>query len=179
MNQAQTDTCRQIKGLIARSLNGIVAEHIRRSGLGYEQTLGVDWVRLREIAAGFEPDRDIAHHLWLSPVREHKLIATLLCPKCDMDDAEISFWLDGATNSELAEILSFALLSRVPETAERLLSEVRADRRPVRLAAILALGRMARFEHSITAEQLDRARAAVKDEDRENPKFHNALESLS
>ena len=105
-------TVAQIKHQLALSMNGICAEAIRRSTLGYAKTLGVDWVRIREIASEFEKDYCISDELWHSDVREHKLIATLLCPPAEMTVDRMHEWLEGVTNSELAEILSFALLSR-------------------------------------------------------------------
>lgn len=178
MNTEQENTLRDIRALIARSKNGIVAEKIRTSGLNYKLTLGVDWVRLSEIAAGFGPDRALAHELWLSPVREHKLIATLLCPRTDMSDAELGFWTAGIANYELAEIAAFALLSRIPSLAGRLVEMVSDDRELIRLTAILAVGRMHNFMNTMPEELLDRARQAIRPDDRSNRKFYHALESL-
>lgn len=168
----------EIKREIARSMNGICAAKIRESGLGYKTTFGVDWVRLREIAAGYAKNYETAWSLWQSDVREHKLIATLLCPLDEMTRERLGEWMRGVFNRELAEILSFALLSRKKELIPDLMLMAESDRDLERLTAYLALGRYRNFSNDLSDDELQRVRENVRMEDCKDIRFVHAIENL-
>lgn len=168
----------EIKKEIARSMNGVCAARIRESGLGYKVTFGVDWVRLREIAAGYAKNYETAWSLWQSDVREHKLIATLLCPLDEMTRERLGEWMRGVFNRELAEILSFALLSRKKELIPDLMLMAESDRDLERLTAYLALGRYRNFSNDLSDDELQRVRENVRMEDCKDIRFVHAIENL-
>lgn len=168
----------RIKHTLALSMNGICAEKLRESSLGYAKVLGVDWVRIREIASGFDRDYDVSFALWQSEVREHKLIATLLCPYDAMTTERLGEWKKGITNTELAEIISFALLSRIPSLKGELLEMEGSQKELERLTAYHALGRMHNFSTQMDDDTLDEARKRIKNEDRAKPNFIHAIDSL-
>jgi len=168
-----------IKHRIALSMNGICAETIRNSSLGYKKSFGVDWVRLREIAAEFEKCYDDALELWKSEVREHKLVATVVCPPSEMTENRMKEWVDGVFNTELAEILSFALLSKCQQLKESLL-KMETDEEPLkRYTAYHALGRMKNFTSWMSEEDVKRAREGISNKDREDMRFVHVIESLT
>ena len=167
-----------IKHRIALSMNGICAETIRNSSLGYVKSFGVDWVRLREIAGEFEKNYDDAHELWQSEVREHKLIATALCPPSEMTENRLAEWINGVFNTELAEILSFALLSRCEHLKEALMKMEEGDEALRRYTAYHALGRMKNFTTWMSSEDIARAVGGIKEEDRRDLRFVHVIESL-
>lgn len=171
-------TISQIKHRLALSMNGICAEKLRESSLGYAKTLGVDWVRIREIASEFDKNYDISFELWQSDVREHKLIATLLCPQNEMNSSRLSDWMKGVTNTELAEILSFALLSKTPAIMEDLIFMENSPVELERLTAYLALGRFHNFSNLMDDKTLNQARKGIKPEDRSKINFIHAIDSL-
>lgn len=160
-------------------MNGICAETIRNSSLGYKKSFGVDWVRLREIAAEFEKDYDDAFELWNSEVREHKLVAAAICPPSEMTEKRMNEWMDGVFNTELAEILSFALLSRCEQLKESLIEMEGADNPLRRYTAYHALGRMKNFTPWMSDDDVRRAQDGVNNEDREDMRFEYVLESLT
>lgn len=168
-----------IKHMISLSMNGICAETIRNSSLGYTKNFGVDWVRLREIAAEFEKDYDDALELWNSDVREHKLVATALCPPSEMTEKRMTEWMNGVFNTELAEILSFALLSKCEHLKEALI-RMEGDSEPLkRYTAYHALGRMKNFTAWMSDEEVKRAQEGVNKGDHEDMRFVHVLESLT
>lgn len=171
-------TITEIKHRLALSMNGICAEKLRNSSLGYAKILGVDWVRIREIATEFDRDYDISFALWQSETREHKLIATLLCPCDEMTSARLGEWMKGVTNTELAEILSFALLSKIPDLIPDLLNMENSTAELERLTAYHALGRLHNFTNHLDESTLKEARKRIKDEDRAKVCFIHAIESL-
>lgn len=171
-------TITQIKHRLALSMNGICAEKLRNSSLGYSKTLGVDWVRICEIATEFDRDYDISVQLWNSEVREHKLIATLLCPLDVMDSVRLRQWMKGVSNTELAEIISFALLSKIPSLIPDLLAMEDSQNELERLTAYLALGRFHNFTNLMDDGMLNMARKGIKIEDRSKSSFFHAIYSL-
>ena len=167
-----------IKHRIALSMNGICAESIRNSSLGYKKSFGVDWVRLREIAGEFEKDYDTAFELWNSEVREHKLVAAALCPSSEMTDERLKTWMEGVFNTELAEILSFALLSRCEHLKKPLLKMEESEEPLWRYAAYHALGRMKNFTIWMSDEEKRMAVEKIKVCDRDDLRFVHVIESL-
>jgi len=167
-----------IKHRIALSMNGICAESIRNSSLEYKKSFGVDWVRLREIAGEFEKSYDDARELWLSEVREHKLVAAAVCPPSEMTEERMKEWMEGVFNTELAEILSFALLSKC-EHLKSALMEMEESEEPLRrYTAYHALGRMKNFTHWIGEEEKRRIVEGIKECDRGDMRFVHVIESL-
>jgi len=167
-----------IKHRIALSMNGICAESIRNSSLGYKKSFGVDWVRLREIAAEFEKDYETAFELWDSEVREHKLVAAALCPPDEMTENRLKVWMEGVFNTELAEILSFALLSRCEHLKGALLSMEDNEEPLMRYTAYHALGRMKNFTMWMSDEEKKSAVDGIKVCDRDDLRFVHVIESL-
>lgn len=168
----------EIKRQISLSMNGICAEKFRESGMGYKKCFGVDWVRLREIASEFEQDYDTAVELWSSDVREHKLIATLICPAAEMNAERVREWAEGLVNTETAEILSFALVSRVQNIVTELIEMENSDKDLERLLAYHALGRKKNFTTELTDAEQDKAVKSIKEQDRQDLRFHHAIRAL-
>lgn len=167
-----------IKRQISLSMNGICAEKLRESGMGYKKCFGVDWVRLREIAAEFEQDYETAVELWGSDVREHKLIATLICPKAEMTKERLKEWVGGLVTTETAEILSFALVSRAQGLVDELIEMENSEKDLERLLAYHALGRKKNFTTELTDAEKDRAIKAIREQDRQDLRFHHAISAL-
>ncbi len=160
-------------------MNGICAETIRNSSLGYKKRFGVDWVRLREIAAEFEKNYDDAIELWNSEVREHKLVATAVCPYSEMTENRLKEWIGGVFNTELAEILSFALLSKCQQLKEPLMKMESSDNPLQRYTAYHALGRMKNFTNWMSPEEVKKAQKGINEKDREDIRFVHVIESLT
>lgn len=167
-----------IKHRIALSMNGICAESIRNSTLGYKKSFGVDWVRLREIAGEFEKNYDDALELWNSDVREHKLVAAAICPPDEMTDKRLVEWVDGIFNTELAEILSFALLSKCESLKESLMLMENSEKPLLRYTAYHALGRMKNFTTWMSEEDIKKAKEGIKAIDRNDIRFVHVIEAL-
>lgn len=167
-----------IKHRIALSMNGICAESIRNSSLGYKKSFGVDWVRLREIASEFEMNYNDAFELWNSEVREHKLVAAALCPPSEMTEKRLKEWMEGVFNTELAEILSFALLSKCEILKNSLLAMEDSEEPLWRFTAYHALGRMKNYSMWMSDEECKMAIARIKECDKDDMMFLHVINSL-
>lgn len=160
-------------------MNGICAESIRNSSLGYKKSFGVDWVRLREIAGEFEKNYNDALELWNSDVREHKLVAAALCPPDEMTEKRMKEWTNGIFNTELAEILSFALLSKCEHLKEALLAMENAEEPLLRYTAYHALGRMRNFTTWLSDADIKKAIEGINTVDRDDIHFLHVIEALN
>lgn len=95
-------------------MDGAVAQSMRESGLDYRYNWG--WTRgyLLELAAQYQPSRQLAEALRESAVRELLILSTMLFPREELTEQDITAFLEKATNVELQEQLAFNLLSYVP-----------------------------------------------------------------
>lgn len=100
-------------GRLRKQMNGAVSESMQRDGQKYGLNYGVSIATVREIVAGEECDYDFAKYLFKQQVRELRLAACHLAEPSKVDTHEFPFWARGIVNSELAEELAFALLSKI------------------------------------------------------------------
>jgi len=105
-------TIRSIKADFRAAMNGVAAAHIRQSGMGYKLTFGVELPRLRDIAAQYEPDARLAQALWDDPVRECRILATMLYPPQSFYEEIADVWAGNLCmeQAELAQLLAMNVL---------------------------------------------------------------------
>lgn len=100
-------------GRLRKQMNGAVSESMQRDGQKYGLNYGVSIATVREIVSQEEADYEFAKYLYKQQVRELRLAACHLAVASDVDTHEFPFWARGIVNSELAEELAFALLSKI------------------------------------------------------------------
>jgi len=71
---------RDIRRKIRLSMNGIISEQMKESGIIYKTNFGVSIPRLKEIAKLYAPNHDLAQRLWDIEIRETKILSTMLQP---------------------------------------------------------------------------------------------------
>lgn len=103
-----------IRVALRTRMDGSVAQSMRESGLDYRYNWG--WTRgyLLELAAQYQPSRELAEALRESAVRELLILSTMLFPREELTEQDVEAFLEKATNVELQEQLAFNLLSYVP-----------------------------------------------------------------
>jgi len=103
-----------IRAALRTRMDGAVAQSMRESGLDYRYNWG--WTRgyLLELAAQYQPSRQLAEALRESAVRELLILSTMLFPREELTEQDITAFLEKATNVELQEQLAFNLLAYVP-----------------------------------------------------------------
>ena len=74
------ETLKDIKAKFRLYMNGVVSQSMREKGLDYKLNFGIEYPRIREIAAGYEPSHELAQALWKENIRECKIMAGLLQP---------------------------------------------------------------------------------------------------
>lgn len=132
-----------IKRDIMLSMNGICAEEMNKRGCEYRQNFGVSIVRLKEIASKYSRDYELAYRLWLLPIRETKILATMLCEPQKMTAEKLKEWSAGITNQEMAEVVSMYLLSKAEHLTKEYIAWLNSDNYLMRLTAYHTLSRLA------------------------------------
>ena len=95
-------------------MNGVAAQSMRDKGLDYKVIWGIPVTRIQTMALEHKPSRELATLLWQSDVRECKLLAMMLMPADSCDEALALSWVADCKNTEMAELIVFSLLQRLP-----------------------------------------------------------------
>ena len=92
------DKVKEIKRSFRLLMNGVTAQSMRDKGVGYKINWGASFLHLKEMAAEYGKDYDLAIELWKEDIRECKILATLIMPAEKMSDCS-SPANDGSVNS--------------------------------------------------------------------------------
>lgn len=108
------DKLKNIKQSFRLVMNGPASQSMREKGLNYKINWGVPFTTLRDMAAEYGKDYDLAIALFKENIRECKIMATMIMPidKFEADLADL--WMEQTDNQELAEMLAFNLLQYAP-----------------------------------------------------------------
>ena len=128
MNDVQ-EIIKDIKSKFRLYMNGVISQSMREKGMDYKLNFGIEYSRIKEIAAGYEQNHELAQALWKENIRECKIMATLLQPVDSFyrDIAEI--WIEDMKYPELAEYTVMNILQHVPYASEVVFQWI-ADERP-------------------------------------------------
>ena len=123
------ETVREIKGKLRLFMNGVLSQSLREKGLKYRLIFGVELPRLREIAAGYEPNHELAQALWKEDIRECKILAAYLQPIDTFYPEIADIWMEQIHNSELADYVCMALFRRLPYASQKAFEWMASDER--------------------------------------------------
>lgn len=139
-------------------MNGAVTDAMREYGggqQGYGVNYGVSLPTIRDVAADYAPDHELAQTLWQQDVREMKLAALFVEDAAAVTAAQMEQWAADWRVPELSERCAMQLFWRSPEAWPKavewgaLTGEGSALRR---LAAFYMLGRLAAAERVSDAQ---------------------------
>lgn len=147
-------------------MNGMVSQSMREKGMEYKLNFGIEYPRIKEIAAGYEPDHELAQALWKENIRECKILAGLL-QLADTFYPEIAdIWIEGMDYPELAEYTVMNLFQRLPYASEVVFRWMADEREMFQLCGFLLMARLLmkgeRLNERAEAEFLDQACTAVE-----------------
>ena len=86
---------------------------MRSYGSEYRINWGVSLLHLKEMAAEYEPDSEVARILWHDDVRESRIMALLLMPADGFDPETAREWIADLRNQEMAEMAATLLFSKL------------------------------------------------------------------
>lgn len=156
-----------IKAELRSAMNGVASRAIRESGMAYKLSFGVELPRLRQIAAGYTPDRRLALDLWQEPIRECKMLAIILFPPEEFDASLADLWMESLVpeQAELAQLMSMERLVCLPEASELAFHWMASDRTMYQLCGFLVVTRLLMqgrvLSPDAAAEFLDQAAATL------------------
>jgi len=107
----------QIAGILLKirlSMNGIVSGHMTQSGIIYKTNYGVTIPRIKEIAAGYSPNHELAQRLWAMQIRETMIMATLLQPVEKFTAGNALEWVTQFNQIEIVEQTCMSLFCKLP-----------------------------------------------------------------
>lgn len=100
-------TVRDIKRSFKLRMNGVVSASMRQKGIDKYLNWGVQLTELKNMAAAYGKDYELAIALWKENVRECKILATLIMPCDRMSSDLISVWMEQTQTQEIAEYATF------------------------------------------------------------------------
>lgn len=109
---------RDIRSQLRRAMNGIVSASMREKGVNYRLNFGVSLAKIREMAARYDKNVELARTLWKEDVREMKILATLLYPVEAFSKEEAEEWTSEIHHLEIAELYTLHMLRFVPFVQE-------------------------------------------------------------
>lgn len=147
-------------------MNGMVSQSMREKGMEYKLNFGIEYPRIKEIAAGYEPDHELAQALWKENIRECKILAGLLQPADTFYPEIADIWIEGMDYPELAEYTVMNLFQRLPYASEVVFRWMADEREMFQLCGFLLMVRLLmkgeRLNERAEAEFLDQACTAVE-----------------
>lgn len=147
-------------------MNGMVSQSMREKGMEYKLNFGIEYPRIKEIAAGYEPDHELAQALWKENIRECNILAGLLQPADTFYQEIADIWIEGMDYPELAEYTVMNLFQRLPYASEVVFRWMADEREMFQLCGFLLMARLLmkgeKLNERAEAEFLDQACTAVE-----------------
>ena len=133
---------KDIKTQCRLAMNGAVSQSMREKGLVYKLNFGVELPRIKQIAARYEPDHELAQALWKEDIRECKILAALLQPVDTFLPEIADIWVESIRNIEIAELTSMNLFCRLPYAPQKSLQWMADEREYVQVCGFLTAARL-------------------------------------
>lgn len=164
------ETVRQIKAQLRLFMNGVLSQSLREKGIKYRLIFGVELPRLKEIAAGYEQNHDLAQALWKEDIRECKILAAYLQPAESFDAELADFWMESIGNTELADYVCMALFRRLPYASQKAFQWMASENRMEAYTGFRLMSHLftlygAEMNERSRNEFLDQAQAALQGDD--------------
>ena len=112
-------TINAIKSELRLYMNGPLAQSLRERGLKYHLIFGVELPRLKEIAAHYTPDHNLAQALWKEDIRECRILAGYLQPADSFLPEIADIWLEAMHDTEIIDYTCMNLFRRLPYAKEK------------------------------------------------------------
>ena len=126
---------------LRKEMNGAALDYMRYYGADYERNYGVQIYALRDIAQQIGCDDDLARYLYADTIREVRLVGAWIADAERVTTEDFDFWGRGVINSEVAEQLAHALMSRIGAINELLNEWCAGNNALLAYTALLAASR--------------------------------------
>ena len=162
------ETIKEIKKQFRLFMNGVVSQSMREKGLDYKLNFGIELSRLKEIAAKFEKNHEVAQSLWKENIRECKILAGMLQPVETFYSEIADIWVEGMQYPEIAELTCMNLFRHLPYASEKAFQWIADEREYFQFCGYMLMAHllMQKKEMNERAENefVDQALAALQGE---------------
>ena len=162
------EVIRTIKASFRSFMNGVASQSMRDKGLNYKLNFGIEYPRIKEIAAQYEPNHELAQALWKENIRECKIMAGLLQPADTFYPEIADIWIEDMHFPEIAEYTVMNLFQNMPYASEVVFRWMADDRDYFRMCGLLLSARLFMkkipLNERAEAEFMDQALTALQDD---------------
>ena len=162
------ETIKEIKKQVRLFMNGIVSQSMREKGLDYKLNFGIELPRLKEIAAKFEKNHDVAQALWKENIRECKILAGMLQPVDTFYPEIADIWIEDMHYPEIAELTCMNLFQHLPYASEKVFQWMADEGEYFQFCGFMLMARLLMRGNEMNEraenEFLDQAMAALQGE---------------
>lgn len=162
------ETIKDIKGQFRLFMNGVVSQSMREKGLDYKLNFGIELLRLKEIAARYEKNHEVAQALWKENIRECKILAGMLQPVETFYPEIADIWVEDMRYPEIAELTCMSLFQYLPYASEKAFEWMADEREYFQLCGFMLMARLLMKGNQLTerseAEFLDQAMVTLQSE---------------
>ena len=145
---------KEIKKQFRLFMNGVVSQSMREKGLEYKVNFGIELPRLKEIAAKFEKNHDVAQALWKENIRECKILADI--------------WVEDMHYPEIADLTCMNLFQHLPYASEKAFQWIADEGEYFQYCGYMMLARLLMQGNEMNEraenELIDQALAALQSE---------------
>lgn len=136
------ETLKEIKSKLRLYMNGMISQSMRDKGMDYKLNFGIEYPRIKEIAAGYEPNHDLAQALWKENIRECKIMAGLLQPVDSFYQDIAEIWIEDIHYPELAEYTVMNLFQHLPYASQVIFPWMADEREYFQVCGFLLTARL-------------------------------------
>lgn len=115
MIEETNNKVKEIKRSFRLMMNGVASQSMRQKGAEYQVNWGIGLVELRNMAAEYGKNYDLAIALWKENIRECKILATMIMPAEEMLTEVADIWMEQTPTQEIAEIAAFQLYQHMQD----------------------------------------------------------------
>ena len=159
---------KEIKKQFRLFMNGVVSQSMREKGLEYKVNFGIELPRLKEIAAKFEKNHDVAQALWKENIRECKILAGLLQPLDTFYPEIADIWVEDMHYPEIADLTCMNLFQHLPYASEKAFQWIADEGEYFQYCGYMMLARLLMQGNEMNEraenELIDQALAALQSE---------------
>lgn len=156
--------------------NGPVVDSMKRLGLNYKRNLGVSLIDLKSFAQEYSGEQDLALYLWQKDIRETKILSLMIADAKQLNEQQISDYISGINNIELAEQATMNVLSKLPNMLEYAYRWCKSDDEYTRVTALLLVARAFQTRQIVSSEEMERFFLCFKE--MANDKNFHVIKSL-
>ena len=159
---------KEIKKQFRLFMNGVVSQSMREKGLEYKINFGIELPRLKEIAAKFEKNHDVAQALWKENIRECKILAGLLQPVETFYTEIADIWVEDMHYPEIADLTCMNLFQHLSYASEKAFQWIADEGEYFQYCGYMMLARLLMQGNEMNEraenELIDQALAALQSE---------------